>query len=67
MSAHYGGTHSASSHFLSSHYGRVEGPPKDRTLGGWRPETDRWREQILREDEEFLELLTIFMHVMDDR
>lgn len=69
MSTHYGGSHFASNHFLPNHYGRVvdEGPARDRTLGGWRPERDRWRTQILQEDEELLELLTIFLHVMDDR
>jgi hypothetical protein len=35
-------------------------------LGGWRKGEEPWREQILREDEELLELLTMFLHVMDD-
>lgn len=66
MSTHYGGSHFASNHYLSNHYGPVveEAPARDRTLGGWRRERDRWREQILQEDEELLELLTILLHAM---
>jgi len=70
LSSHYGGSHHLSSHFLSSHYGAGEPLPpiieEFPGLGGWRKGEEPWREQILREDEELLELLTMFLHVMDD-
>jgi hypothetical protein len=69
VSSHYGGSHFASSHHLSSHFGpEIVAPPVEERpgLGGWRKGEEPWREQILREDEELLELLTMFLHVMDD-
>lgn len=71
MSAHYQSSHWASSHGLSSHYGRIV--VEDEGGTAWRPENewererpDFYRRQIEEEDRDLLELLTMFLHVMDD-
>lgn len=74
MSSHFLSGHHASAHFESSHFGRepvipVEEEPGsawDRTDPGQREREDWYREQILAEDQEILELLTMFLHIMDD-
>lgn len=74
MSSHYGGSHFASSHYLSNHYApEVVAPIEEEPGSAWdrtdprqREREDWYREQILQEDEEILEMLTMFLQVMDD-
>ncbi len=69
MSSHYGGSHFAASHHLSSHFGReelAEGVERPWANPRIRDREDWYREQILQEDEEILEMLTMFLQVMDD-
>jgi len=68
MSSHYGGSHFASSSYLSSHYGRViVVPPEPEQIYpmGSDPAMLARRRRILREDEEILAVIVAFMETKD--